>query len=1373
MNYFYIILLLLFTSINSNAAWVQRAGDTAGFMMDLDVNKNFSLIYGGQGTAVLGDMTATGDSNLYVNTPNTDNYAGALYSSNAKYMLSDNAFSAATTDNRKKNASTAILNLPSYVKAEHIVSAGLFWQGQVHENVGNGLTTGTVDARVQGWNTINFKTPDGVIHPITAALGVKDKTSSTYHYGMKDTNSFRYFYGAYKDVTSLVKNSYTSTNNSFTVGNLLITPGADFGDNMFISHAYNDAGAWFGGLRMGYFGGWSLVVVYDLTGTPEASTPGEVYKNVSLYNGYDLFLTWSSNNVAPFETTIPLAGFKTPKTGVVNSKLLFFGGGADQGINFDTLQIQEKKTSTFSDLGNALNPTGLQFNNTYSDLGNQLIPGKPYHHGMDLDIFDVSNHMDNDQSNTQIKFGIVKSGNVADQIFPQVLGFSTKLYTPNICYDYSVRVGDHIKLSSENRDVNTSYWGGEPLVVKVFIRSMEADFDLINTNLKIDFTPAGKFDFIENASSISPSNLNAYIPTFDTNDSTISIGKNNSLTGGEIGANETTYAKVGFDFLTTSYVDSHFELDIQTAIQFDPSVAPIPYTLTTRGNANTFGHIGLCPRNQIYDPIYGKLNIERSDSTFSQAKAIRYPLYTQITGRDFNVSVASYGGSNLDQAQTIFDTTIELELIDAGGFDNNSSAGYDSVCEEPDAIGGEGAFILLDDTSRVQVDVKNELNYPNDLALQSAAFRVWLLTKEDANSSARLIVNHTCSSKTDQNCFKKIYDDNYKDADDLITGYCKSDCQSSGTGCYTCLKTYFASPICSRDNFSIRPESYRIAIADTNESSTTSSLFLTENSSANVDPSLTLAAGYQYLLDINATHYRSNRNTKGYYNNTFQAEDNITTLDSTKRVMAPLQFNTSTGTGCTDTTHKTLGLKIQNGILDSNTVFSHENVGQYTFSMYDSNWTNVDQASYPFKTVFDPNCKNNATNPQCNDCIVNSDTSLATGNKIGCIINSDQVWNVEYTALPLAFAPYAFALNEVNLSTLPKTSTDYLFMNDLANIYYDDPVLHPPTMSSSFIGDIAAISKNNIVTTNFTSGCAAQNVILHINRNTIPTEGNIVDSEGNIVPFEQFLQQTSSTSAIVDSTTVLDANTTLPRTAFQDTIKSGKATMFLHTNFKKPINATVNPIDINYTGLYAYAPNAASSAEMINNYIPDANQSYAKNLVYYFAKVTPQQKLYDNVKTNSILTPVYVDIYCELVAPDSCAKFNLTALTQGQDEEAGWYSASMFDQNNDGTIDLSVKTIFGDNANPSVNPNTTVQFDDGNGTQKDINVSLAGSVRPSTVEVEIKPVPWLLYDEDDPKGFPHYRIKFIGDSAWSGVGNVGRAVEATSNSNPGPTRLSW
>jgi len=1309
-----------------------------------------------------GNLKVIGNTVLQSPTPNSTRSNADL---NLSYVDIDGVGSTFNSSSATINNTEAGVD----VTGARIKWAGLYWQGYLHNDINDtgidtvyNFSTSQSTANTQIPNTINTQSVLLKVgsNPYISIPAQKIGMDRQYN----RTNYVSYKYAAFANVTSLLKNLSPST--KYTVANIPIRSGQTTSGNVYDG--------------LGNYGAWALVVVYD-----NNTSISEKTRNITVFDGYTVLS--AANNPTQ---TINLSGFKTPSIAPngVDSTLSVFAGEGDRNIlgDFATLTNEDGYTYNLPDNSGA----GSYFASYIEGVPtrNPIIINN---NGIDIHTTQVGTSGGNNRPIKENQTtASVTLGTTQDTFMPSMIAFATELFTPKLCYDYDVRIGDFIKISSDNREIHASSWGSSPLSLTMLIRSEISDFPLTDSRLNVTFTP-NKLNYVHGSSQVSPPDSNSYssIGDIDAALGQIGIGRDaNADMGGTIGALESTYAKQQFKFLGSRF-DGTFDMHVEGKIQFDPNFDPVPFSMSTDVPSDSPNYIGRCSINPVYNPIWASFNIERPDSNQgpnANSAAYKYPLYTQIVGKDFNISVVSYKiNPATGKYELPLDTnaTVELEIIDASVFDNNASAGYDSTCEEPRSI-GSGAFINFAPNgtpqSRINVKIPQDIpNFNNDTALQNAAFRLWVLTTRDINGTKH-IITHNCTLDDKDTCFKNLYEDTIAAYD--TDGKCTTSCKTSYAtkACYTCLREHFASPICSRDNFAIRPESFRIKIGDSNETNNSQINSLTDNSS-NYDPAITLAAGYKYAIDINATRYNTDTNAKAYYNESFKAATNLTALgDKTKNnTIVALEFADSSA--CSDTTHRSYDLKIQNGKLDANTYVSQDNVGQYNMWMLDANWTNVDQAIYPFKVNFG-SCVTGSTDPLCTDCdIINPSNSERNSNgKLGCVINSNITSNNaikdnNYREIPLRFEPYAFDLNEVNLTVLPDNNASYIFMNDFGNSYYKDQLLNPlsQSMSSSYIGNLSAVSKSGTVTSNFTNGCAAEDVILHIDKTTSPTENAIHDSDGHLVPFQQFLQHTSTTSNIASSASAIDANTTLPKVAFSDTINPGSAYMLLHTNFKKPVNTTVNPIDVNYTGLYAYSPNAQSSAQMVNDYVPDGNKSSNRNVLYYFAKVTPFKTLYDNVKTSSIDTPLFVDIYCDLVAPLSCSDFNLNNLSKGQDQEAGWYSANMFDKDHDGTTDLSVKTIFGDDANPSVSPNNDVQFDDENGTQNDINVSLAGPARPSTVEVEVRPVPWLLFDPKDPNGYPHYRIKFIGDSAWSGVGNVGNAVEATSNENPGLPRLSW
>ncbi len=520
-----------------------------------------------------------------------------------------------------------------------------------------------------------------------------------------------------------------------------------------------------------------------------------------------------------------------------------------------------------------------------------------------------------------------------------------------------------------------------------------------------------------------------------------------------------------------------------------------------------------------------------------------------------------------------------------------------------------------------------------------------------------------------------------------------------------------------------------------------------------------MAAGYQYKLDGIATSYIADTVPALGYVREF-------TIPSNSDLQSTLLYDTTNNpVSCTDKNNTDWNIDFDNGVIVaagivSNNLVKHSNVGVYQYHIEDANWTLVDQSRYPYKTF-----------SGVDDCIANTNTIGTSTTQSGCITNSIlDVNGLTYTDLHLSYKPYKFDLAGVNYIKHPSNGANHTYMNDFNSSYYDNLVMQPVDMSISFEGNISALGKDDTLLTNFTAGCAAQNIALSLQRTTSPEESILTDINGNTVQMQQYLQHTSRFDDFSDEKEGMDKNNTLVPTAFSDTTLQGKAEIFLHTTFKKPLNTPVEPFKIKYETLKANGGTLLGSSADMDMHIPEGNNTYDQNITYYFAKVTPLQKVYEDVSANFKTTPIFVDIYCSYGA-DCNLSYNLSVPTKGLDEVSEWYYASMFDNTSEGTADLVASHYAGVNASPIVTPNSNVSFISDIATRNDIVVSLTGAGRPSTVDVEIIPLPWLLYDSIDPFGHPHYQVDFI-DSGWAGVGNTGR-VGDTKSSTESASRMNW
>lgn len=269
------------------------------------------------------------------------------------------------SDGSTTSSSSADLNLPAGSK---ILWAGLYWQGQCPTN----FTTDKNSIK-----TIKFKRPGGTYQSVIASQIDYTSPSGTPYQG-------------FADVTSLM-NVY-SPNGTYYVGDLKTKLGTSA------------------------YGAWSLSIMY------EDST--DTLKNMTEYDGFKAIFASGTSQ------TINVSGFRTPLSGTVNSTFFIFGAEGDAAYASEGLQIQNG-SGTFTNITNTLNPSNNQFNsnitykNTYVTTRN---PNAQNTAGIDIDTYDISGILGNNQTTTQIKI----NGNGGDQYYVGTFGFATQIYSPTI-----------------------------------------------------------------------------------------------------------------------------------------------------------------------------------------------------------------------------------------------------------------------------------------------------------------------------------------------------------------------------------------------------------------------------------------------------------------------------------------------------------------------------------------------------------------------------------------------------------------------------------------------------------------------------------------------------------------------------------------------------------------------------------------------------------------------------------------------------------------------------------------------------------------------------------------------------------------------------
>ncbi|MEJ2488727.1 MAG: PA14 domain-containing protein [Sulfurovaceae bacterium] len=1225
-----------------------------------------------------------------------------------------------------------------------IVWAGLYWSGYLHtyeaadgtQSQFTNLTsnTNTVTNAINN-HTIQFRAGNDTYNIVNnngdKVLGFSQFVNFTQY------KSFNY--ACFADVTNLLKDKDPVT--TYSVANVPSMEGQTNRGSI--------------GDGLGNSGAWSLVIIYENTSV------GEKTRNVSVFDGFSVIDGSNSR-------TITVNGFLTPSSGSVDSTLSVFANEGDQNIagdRFILTNLDGDNAGQNVTLKNATNAINNFFDSSITGVPTRT-PNLVNNQGIDIHTEQMGedgyNIMANNQTAVSIQFTTT-----GDVYYPSMVAFATELYRPELCYDFAGLIGDNITVPIDsNRTFSISKWGDtDPFYIKAFIRSEEADFNLVNTSMKIIMKEnngsvmSGKLAFDLAKTEVSPNSINGYLPAIGiTGESDMfSIGENNSVTGGTIGVSENTYAKAAFDFLTGNTIDGKFNLELHTSLQLNPGD---PNDLTSYVYSTANGSLPLCARDYVYDPIWLYFNVERAGSNTASTPVDKYSLLTQMVGRTFDIDVVSYSGApSYTTEQTINNIAVDLELINAGGFENNSSAGYDSVCNDSGNAVTDGQFVVFNNKSRVSIN-----DFISDTALESAAFRVWVLTKTEEDGTST-IVNHTCASAIDESCFQTVYLDNYYDANATSSNYCDTACGSTPSGCYECLKKYYATPVCSRDNFSIRPEGFRVRIYDNNESNLTSPT-PKEIIANNIENNATLAAGYKYLLELKALAYSDDVNDEttalGYYNENFRATNNINV--PTKDAIA-LEFNDNAGK-CNDKNTTTYKYIFQNGIIDNlkgtNLRFSFDNAGQYKFWIDDSNWTRVDQKDYEYKTTFN-GVKND-------DCIIDNPTSPGSG-KVGCNTRSYINGNTRFYELPLQFYPYAFDLSTINMTNSPdNANTSWLFTNNLSE---------DPHMGARFYGNVIAIAKNDTQTTNFVNGCAATDVNLDLNISSTPEEGNItaLDKDSNIALI-------SSNNIIIGAdSNITDANGTQATIVKEYFTKdnSGSSVIDLRYNYDRFNNMVTNPIVATFHTLIASAPDANASVEMDDNKTPDGEQNYDRNITFLKGRVYTELETFnssdgydledDNI--NIIFTAL---AYCEDTVDINCTD---TMRTLNGDptltgEITNWYPMTShidtYDANsiNDGKI---LQLNDEDGAGVTMSSATNIEFDNG---AKTSNINIAEGTAEDSAKIRVSPDFWLKYPENSSEnGNPYFILNFdkLSDE-WTGVGNTGHKIDINA-SKGSMDRTTW
>lgn len=1323
---------------------------------------------------VIGNYKIAGNTVLCL-TANTTGYGGectddSSVTSNlrvSKYLDIDN-------DGGTWNSTSSYIEFDApYDPARGIVWAGLFWGGRISSDddrpiryaiengsnsfstveVGAGGSVGAIDIETLGAPNIKLKIDTGTYSDILA---------SKFH---TSPGSGGETYAAFADVSAVLQSANLGLGkHTFTVANLTTMEGRE-----------NSPGA---------FGGWSLVVIYA-----EDYTNGKP-RNISIYNGFIDIGT--SNN------PIEISGFKLPTSGNVQAQLSVFSGEGEYlygrrngNTNSDWMKISDSVNSGYQYMpgkteGDHLGNRDNMFDALLDNILRDTIPGEfnnltSNNVGVDVDNYDVSSLMtgyrDADENISSIYIQMFSDN---DYITPSMMAFSAELYVPELCYDYTLDIDGHV-LTSENNEIKTPFGGfGQDLTTVIYLKSLEGDIPLsdININYSILDTSQLQYDYQNCSTEISETGeydySDACLYTHSASNSGFSMyigtGKTNS-SGGIINALENRYIKFDTEF-QASTVSTAFTFSVDYTVDYGSGAVPL---------RKEFSVADLCePINSGFFPQLGYFNVTDSTNTINQ-----WNLYTQTANRAFNLKLYAYDASNPTQAiANDLNLTVEVEMIRADNFNRDAN----TACNDEHSILADVPSKFVDFNQSKTADLSYAGSDIN-LAYRSTAMRVWYLT--DISGDGFLTDNHHCTRNNQDECIV-LYNRDYTSG-----GKCANECRTNlSTGnCYDCLRSYYGRKVCSRDNFSIRPESFLTQIRDSNQSEDITQTNIQIADSTTTSAAFSIVAGYEYRFDINATNHLNNNATPRYRQH-FEPGSNI------HRVSMEWFPDGHTVTNCNDTEDKNISLNIFNGSsvnfhAQTSYLDKVDQIGKYRFSVYDQNWTSADwdDDQMTHHSLNDPITGMNFANYyiEGNDCTYDSTAVFPVENptinpRPGCKISSVHTnadTGTEYMFLYAQYYPYTFNVNGLSIGAGSSNDKNFVYINSLDSNLYPNGV--DENMSFNIQGTFTATGKNGLPVSNFVENCYAESIDMslyqHYNH-SLPSNVNFMtydlidynttDSDVIIRPREQadFSQANlATTSPLIPL--VIDQGA-----QFFKKDMNGSITMDLGYNFARTNDTPLNPRlvtmkDFNIT--YTTQP-ATVYVDLQTDYKIFGNKDIDQNVTFLYARAKPGQLFYDDVTNANIITPVSVVVYCDL-GYTVCQNRGIMALL-AQTNETSWWK-SWDHTNTDGNIEL-VSTPTSALASTSVSIINE-------GEDRTINVSRGTATLPVVIPVNLvvndpdnPPAPanytdrWFIYNPESPilAPSPFYRVRFIGGSGWAGQGDTGYVVGGQSNVKKNK-RMEW
>jgi uncharacterized repeat protein (TIGR01451 family) len=354
------------------------------------------------------------------------------------------------------------------------------------------------------------------------------------------------------------------------------------------------------------------------------------------------------------------------------------------------------------------------------------------------------------------------------------------------------------------------------------------------------------------------------------------------------------------------------------------------------------------------------------------------------------------------------------------------------------------------------------------------------------------------------------------------------------------------------------------------------------------------------------------------------------------------------------------------------------------------------------------------------------------------------------------------------------TDHNFTYLHDINKYDLDDNY----SMGAALTIDIKAVGADDNITRNYMETCYAEdtNVTLSLGSTDITYPG--------AVPLTHFLYYNpAEDNGTADSG---EGNYTLPApvgntisftslpienipSTFSADAPDGNGTAYIEykLNFDRQQHLLVNPFKLVLSDVNITDTDGVEGTDNVN-----------QNATLQYARSRSSQFFYEDIDDQNVLTPIMIDIYCDL-GFTACDSLSIDTVN-GQINEVNWWLSLGHDiDNDDGNITLMEGAVTeGNSTDWSVTPAVNIITD----TATDPNIVVDRGTNPTlplTVEIELDETNsrntdhWLIYNPNYPMPLsPFYKVRFIGTSGWAGHGDTGHVVDSNTSVKKN-RRLGW